>query len=55
VRSVAQYAVVLRQDEIVEAGPVEQVLARPRSRYTARLIADVPRLAALGAGSGPAG
>ena len=46
VRSVAQFAVVLRQGEIVEAGPAEQVLARPSSRYTARLMADVPRLLA---------
>jgi peptide/nickel transport system ATP-binding protein len=44
VRSVAQFAVVLRQGEIVEAGPAEQVLARPSSPYTARLMADVPRL-----------
>ena len=45
-RNVAQSAVVLRHGEIVEAGPVEQILARPSSRYTARLIADAPRLAA---------
>jgi peptide/nickel transport system ATP-binding protein len=45
VRSVAQFAVVLRQGEIAEAGPVEQVIARPSSRYTRRLMADVPRLA----------
>ncbi len=44
VRNVAQFAVVLRQGEIVEAGPVDQVLADPRSRYTAQLMADVPRL-----------
>jgi peptide/nickel transport system ATP-binding protein len=48
-RSVAQSAVVLRQGEIVEAGPVAQVLARPASSYTARLVADLPRLAAQGA------
>ena len=45
VRSVAQFAVVLRQGEIVEAGPAGQVLAHPASDYTARLMADVPRLA----------
>jgi peptide/nickel transport system ATP-binding protein len=45
VRSVAQVAVVLRQGEIVEAGPAGQVLAHPASDYTARLMADVPRLA----------
>jgi peptide/nickel transport system ATP-binding protein len=44
VRNVAQFAVVLRQGEIVEAGPADQVLADPRSRYTAQLMADVPRL-----------
>jgi peptide/nickel transport system ATP-binding protein len=50
VRSVAQSAVVLRQGEIVEAGPAGQVLAHPASDYTARLMADVPRLARLEAG-----
>ncbi len=50
VRSVAQFAVVLRQGEIVEAGPAGQVLAHPASDYTARLMADVPRLAGLAAG-----
>ena len=49
VRSVAQTAVVLRHGEIVEAGPVEQVLARPASDYAARLMADVPKLARLAA------
>jgi peptide/nickel transport system ATP-binding protein len=44
VRSVAQFAVVLRQGQVVEAGPAEQVMAHPSSRHTARLMADVPRL-----------
>jgi peptide/nickel transport system ATP-binding protein len=44
VRNVAQLAVVLRHGEIVEAGPAEQVLARPGTDYTAQLMADVPRL-----------
>ena len=44
VRNIAQFTVVLRQGEIVEAGPADQVLADPRSRYTAQLMADVPRL-----------
>ena len=44
VRNVAQFTVVLRQGEIVEAGAADQVLATPRSRYTAQLMADVPRL-----------
>jgi peptide/nickel transport system ATP-binding protein len=44
VRSVAQQAVVLRDGAVVESGPVEQVLEHPAHEYTARLIADVPRL-----------
>ena len=43
-RSIAQSAVVLRQGQVVEAGPAGQVLDRPASDYTARLMADVPRL-----------
>ena len=50
VRNVAQFTVVMRQGEIVEAGPAGQVLASPASRYTAQLMADVPRLARLEAG-----
>jgi peptide/nickel transport system ATP-binding protein len=46
VRSVAQYAVVLRDGAVVEAGPVGQVLEHPASPYTAALLADAPRLAA---------
>jgi peptide/nickel transport system ATP-binding protein len=49
-RSVAQAAMVLRNGEIVESGPVEQVFARPASDYTARLMADVPKLARQAAG-----
>jgi len=44
VRSIAQHAVVLRDGAVVESGPVEQVLERPADPYTARLMADVPRL-----------
>jgi peptide/nickel transport system ATP-binding protein len=44
VRSIAQHAVVLRDGAVVEAGPVEQVLEQPADPYTARLMADVPRL-----------
>jgi peptide/nickel transport system ATP-binding protein len=44
VRSIAQHAVVLRDGAVVEAGPVEQVLERPTDPYTARLMADVPKL-----------
>jgi ABC-type dipeptide/oligopeptide/nickel transport system ATPase component len=48
VRSIAQHAVVLRAGMVVESGPVEQVLERPADPYTARLMADVPRLEATG-------
>jgi peptide/nickel transport system ATP-binding protein len=48
VRSIAQHAVVLRAGTVVESGPVEQVLERPADPYTARLMADVPRLEATG-------
>jgi peptide/nickel transport system ATP-binding protein len=48
VRSIAQHAVVLRDGLVVESGPVEQVLERPADPYTARLMADVPRLEATG-------
>jgi peptide/nickel transport system ATP-binding protein len=44
VRSIAQHAVVLRHGAVVESGPVEQVLEHPADPYTARLMADVPRL-----------
>jgi peptide/nickel transport system ATP-binding protein len=44
VRSIAQYAVVLRQGGVAESGPVEQILERPAHPYTRRLIADVPKL-----------
>ncbi|HKF34998.1 MAG TPA: ABC transporter ATP-binding protein [Jatrophihabitantaceae bacterium] len=44
VRSIAQHAVVLRDGVVVESGPVAQVLEHPTDAYTARLMADVPRL-----------
>jgi len=44
VRSIAQHAVVLRDGVVVESGPVAQVLEDPTDAYTARLMADVPRL-----------
>jgi peptide/nickel transport system ATP-binding protein len=44
VRNVAHFAVVLRQGQIAEAGPAEQVLSDPGTRYTAQLMADAPRL-----------
>jgi peptide/nickel transport system ATP-binding protein len=44
VRSIAQYAVVLRQGEVAESGPAEQVLEHPADPYTKRLMEDVPKL-----------
>jgi peptide/nickel transport system ATP-binding protein len=45
VRSIAQTAVVLSEGHLVEAGPVGEVLERPRHPYTVRLMEDVPKLA----------
>jgi len=45
VRSIADTAVVLRDGEVVESGPVDQVLENPTDPYTAALIKDVPVLA----------
>ena len=44
VRSIAQYAVVLRQGVVTESGPVEQILEHPADPYTQRLMEDVPKL-----------
>jgi ABC-type dipeptide/oligopeptide/nickel transport system ATPase component len=48
VRSVAQYAVVLRTGAVAEAGPVEQVLEHPSDSYTRHLVEDMPRLRQFG-------
>jgi peptide/nickel transport system ATP-binding protein len=40
----ADRVAVMLQGEIVETGPVEEVLLRPRHEYTQRLLAAVPRL-----------
>jgi ABC-type glutathione transport system ATPase component len=47
VRSIAQSAVVLCDGAVAESGPVAQVLERPASPYTIRLMEDVPKLAGL--------
>ena len=49
-RSIADTAVVLRDGEIVESGPVYQVLERPQHPYTEALIKDVASLARTVAG-----
>jgi peptide/nickel transport system ATP-binding protein len=50
----ADRVAVMLQGEIVETGPVEEVLLRPTHAYTQRLLAAVPRLAVAEPGSEPA-
>ncbi len=55
VRSIAQHVVVLSAGRIVESGPVNEVLTRPRHAYTQQLLSDLPDIeharAAAGAGN----
>jgi peptide/nickel transport system ATP-binding protein len=44
----ADRVAVMLNGEIVETGPVEEVLLRPRHEYTQRLLSAVPRLALSG-------
>lgn len=46
----ADRVAVMLDGEIVETGPVEEVLLRPTHEYTKRLLAAVPRLAVAGVG-----
>ncbi|WP_367130139.1 ABC transporter ATP-binding protein [Saccharothrix sp. HUAS TT1] len=46
VRALADEVVVLRAGQVVEAGPVADVLDRPRTEYTAALVAAQPRVEA---------
>ncbi|WP_371596355.1 dipeptide ABC transporter ATP-binding protein [Streptomyces sp. NBC_00564] len=51
----ADRVAVMFQGEIVETGPVEEVLLRPTHDYTKRLLGAVPRLVVAGDGSPLAG
>jgi peptide/nickel transport system ATP-binding protein len=42
VRNLCERVVVMRRGEIVEAGPSEEIFARPNHSYTAALIAAIP-------------
>ena len=44
VRAIADHVVVLRAGRVVEHGPADAVLDHPGHAYTARLLADSPRL-----------
>ncbi len=44
VAEIADRVAVLQQGELVEEGPVEEVLTRPKHPYTKRLLAAVPSL-----------
>ncbi|MFM9373696.1 dipeptide ABC transporter ATP-binding protein [Streptomyces sp. Da 82-17] len=49
----ADRVAVMLRGEIVETGPVEEVLLRPTHAYTRQLLAAVPRLAVTGTPSTP--
>ena len=54
VRSIAQTVVVLSEGSVVEQGPVQEVLERPRHEYTIRLLEDIPKLEQTAKNAGPA-
>jgi peptide/nickel transport system ATP-binding protein len=44
VRQVAERVLVLHRGVVVEAGPTDEILDRPREAYTRRLVASMPQL-----------
>jgi peptide/nickel transport system ATP-binding protein len=46
VRSVAQQVVVMKDGRVVESGPTDELLGKPKSDYTRQLLEDVPRFTA---------
>jgi peptide/nickel transport system ATP-binding protein len=42
VRQVSQQVTVMREGRVVESGPTDQVLSRPRHQYTRTLLASIP-------------
>ncbi|MET0349640.1 MAG: ABC transporter ATP-binding protein, partial [Rhizobacter sp.] len=44
VEYIADHIAVMRQGRIEETGPAREVLSHPRSGYTQRLMAAVPRI-----------
>ena len=53
VAHLADRIAVMRHGNIVEVGTTEAIMRSPRSEYTARLLAAVPRLDDLAPGEGP--
>ncbi len=49
VRAIGDQVVVMSEGRVVEAGPTDDVLDRPRHEYTVRLVEDIPK---IGAASG---
>jgi peptide/nickel transport system ATP-binding protein len=45
---VSDRVLVMKSGKLVESGPAEEVIFRPRHEYTQRLLADVPRLHDVG-------
>jgi len=51
VRALANHVIVMRNGEIVEAGPAEEIFARPKTDYTRALISAAFRIETAKAGA----